>query len=406
MLMYGLRFTRAGYRGQTTSTNINGLPKRRAKTTNPVIYADYNSTTPCPPEVVEAVRAALVDGFGNPSTRHTTFGRAARGIVDGAREALAARIGSEEDEIIFTSGATEACNLAIYGVATRLLGSRPCFFAAATEHEAVLEPLRHIGRSGGQFEEIAVDRNGRIDLHGLAFDDKTALVCVMLANNETGVLQDIPELAERVHAAGALLLCDTTQALGKMPLNVSELGADFCVFSAHKGYGPKGVGALWKRRGLGISPIIRGGGQEAELRSGTENTPGLAGWTAALGLDDFGHFNLAEKTERLESQLRAALPELQINGTATKRLGGTSSLTIPGLPKGWLVQLRDVAASSGSSCASADGKPSHVLAAMGLSEKDAANSLRVSLGRPTTNENIDHIATRLIDGAKKLQSDT
>lgn len=364
-----------------------------------MIYADYNSTTPCPPEVAEAVRAALVDTFGNPSTRHTTYGRNARAIVDRARSLLASTVGAEEDELIFTSGATEACNLAIYGVATRLLRERPRFLAAATEHEAVLEPLRHIASVGGELVELEVDSEGRVK--PFEVDEETALVCLMLANNETGVLQDVPAIAERVHAAGALLLCDTTQVLGKTPLNLKELGADFAVFSAHKAYGPKGVGALWKRRGLGISPQIRGGGQEAEMRSGTENVPALAGWATALEL---GLHDLTAKTERLESQLREALPALQINGAGADRLGGTSSLTLPGLPKGWLAQLRDVAASAGSSCASSDGKPSHVLAAMGVPEKDAANSIRVSLGRPTTNEDVDHIATRLIDGARKLLS--
>lgn len=374
-----------------------------------MIYADYNSTTPCMAEVIELMAEVQASAFGNPSSRHTIQGRAARAHIDTARSQLAAAIGARDDEITFTSGATEACNMAIYGVAQRLLARKPGLLVAATEHEAVLEPVRDCGRAGGTVIELPVDANGQVNLP--AYEDALkqqpcSLVCIMLANNETGVLHDIACLAERAHEAGALFLCDTTQALGKIPIQMDALGADFAVFSAHKCYGPKGVGALWKRRGLSIDPLLRGGGQEAGRRSGTENVAGIAGFGLAVQSSCANKHNMATLSQHLEKQLQAALPELRIHGKASPRIPGTSNIGLPGLRKGWLAQLSDVAASAGSSCASADGKQSHVLAAMGLNEKDAANAIRISLGHPTTMKNVDDIVQRLIAGANRLGART
>jgi len=375
-----------------------------------MIYADYNATTPCLPEVADLMRQALLEDFGNPSNRATVLGRSARAHVDTARERISKAIGARSDEVIFTSGATEACNLAIFGVVERCLAPRPTILYSAVEHPAVLEPLKHCDNAGAQLEKIAVDAQGQIDLATFKtqLSREVGLVCIMLANNETGICQEqMSRLVDAARGAGAMVFCDATQVLGKLELNLESLGVDFAALSAHKCYGPKGVGALWKRKGLAISPQIRGGGQEAGLRSGTENVAGIAGFGLAA---EIAHRELATHQahlqamqNQLETTLLDALPGLQIHGLKTKRIPGTSMLTLPGLGRGWLTQLREVAASSGSSCASGTGKESHVLMAMGLSEKDAGNSIRISLGRMTTSDEVDIIAERLIDGANRLR---
>ena len=372
------------------------------------VYADHNATTPCLPAAADLARRIMAEDFGNPSSRHSPGGRAARAHLDQARQRVAAAVGAREDEITFTSGATEACNAAIFGVVQRLLGRRPVLLAPATEHPAVLEPLRRCAEAGADLAELPVDTQGRLDPATLAerLNDAVGLVCVMLANNESGVLQDIPPLAAAAHDAGALFLCDTTQALGKTPVDVSRLGADFATFSAHKCYGPKGVGALWKRRGLAIDPLLFGGGQEAALRPGTENVAGIAAFGLAVELTtsraDLGQ-RLAARTARLETALLDRLPGIVIHGREADRVPGTTFVTLPGLPRGWLAQLSDITVSSGSSCASAHGEPSHVLRAMGVAEPDAANAVRISFGAGTTEAEVDHVARRLVEGANRLQ---
>ena len=375
-----------------------------------MIYADYNSTTPIHPEVLERMCSILERDFGNPSTRHTPLGRAARGHIDQARQQFAAALRTHEDEVTFTSGATEACNLALLGVMERRLRERPKLLVAATEHPAILEPARACVQAGAQLTELRVDVHGRIDSEAFAeaMDEKVALFCLMLVNNETGVIQSrYAEMAQAAHEAGALVLCDATQALGKMDINLSALDVDFATFSAHKIYGPKGTGALWKRRGLSISPRIRGGGQEAGIRSGTENVAGIAGFGLAVerahGVLEAHQSFLTDHTRQLEAELAHEIDGLVIQGAAAERIPGTSMLTVPGLPKGWLSQLRNIAASSGSSCASGSGKTSHVLQAMGVKKSDAANSIRISLGQPTTKAEVKEIATRLIEGANRLR---
>lgn len=373
-----------------------------------MIYADYNATTPCLPEVADLMRRYLCEEFVNPSNRASLSGRRARGGIDTAREQLAKAIGATPDEIIFTSGATEAANMAILGVMQRLITSRPRILTSKVEHPAVCMPADACDQAGADWLEVQVDDQGRIDLKELeeALKTPTALVCVMAANNETGVLQPLEEVVKRSHAAGALVFADFTQLLGKMPFNVHTAQVDFACFSAHKCYGPKGVGALYKRRGLSLPPLIRGGGQEEGMRSGTENVPGIAGF--GLAADKAGRevhsrkAHLQKMTRQLEGLVRTQIPGVVIHSAGAERMPGTSLFSLPGLTGNWLSQLPDVIASSGSACASMQGKPSHVLRAMGVDETTAMRSVRISLGTSTTEADVRHIAKRLIEGAEKL----
>ncbi len=372
-----------------------------------VIYADYNATTPCLPEAAAAVARALTADYANPAARHHAPGRAAQALVDEARAAVAALLAVRPDEVVFTSGATEACNLALFGVAARLLATRPRFCALAVEHPAVLGPLDHLAALGADVRLIPVQPNGQVDLAAAtaAIDDRTALVCAMLVNNETGVIHDLPAIAAIAHARGALVLCDATQAPARMAVDLPALGADLAAVSAHKLYGPKGVGALWLRRGLALEPQLHGGGQERGLRPGTLNVPGIAGFGVAARLarerlpQRIAH--LAALSGRLEATLHAALPGLVIHGV--DRAPGVAMLTLPGLRHGWLAQLPEVAASAGSACASGTGEPSPVLTALGVGRDDARNSIRLGLGEPTTVDEVDRLADLLIRGARRLR---
>lgn len=372
----------------------------------PVIYADYCATTPCLATAAAAVSEALAAHLGNPSARHHTPGRAAQGVVDHARQQVAELLGVAAAEIIFTSGATEACNLAIMGVMASLLATRPRICALAVEHPAILAPLAHLRQLGAEIILLPVHRDGQVDLQaaGEAIDERTALVCAMLVNNETGVIHDVAALAALAHAQGALVLCDATQAPARMAVNLPALGADVAALSAHKLYGPPGVGALWLRRGLSLAPLLFGGGQERGLRPGTLNVPGIAGFgvAAAAAREHLTarQAQLTRHTARLEQQLLAALPGLIIHGR--QRAPGISSLTLPGLRPSWLAQLTTVAASAGSACSSGTGEASHVLTALGVAPADARNSLRISLGEPTTDDDVEQLIAALIRGAQRL----
>lgn len=372
-----------------------------------MIYADHNATTPCLPEAAAAVQRALLTDFANPAARHHAPGRTALGLVDEARAAVAALLHVRPDELIFTAGATEACNLAIFGVAARLLADRPRFVTTAVEHPAVLAPLDRLTSLGADVQRIPVRADGAIDLDvaRALIDERTALVCVMLANNETGVIHDVAALAELAHARGALLLCDVTQAPARMAVDLPALGCDLAAVSAHKLYGPKGVGALWLRRGLALEPHLLGGGQERGLRPGTLNTPGIAGFGIAARIAterlDVRVAHLTALSAQLESRLRADLPGLVIHGAT--RVPGVAMLTLPGLRHGWLAQLAEVAASAGSACSSGTGEASHVLTALGVARDDARNSIRISLGEGTTAAEVARIAESLTRGARRLQ---
>ena len=374
------------------------------------IYADNAATTPCLPDVEKAVAEACVTHYGNPSSTHYSLGRQARAIIDDTRQTLAKIIGIERaDEISFTSGATESCNMAIMGVIQRCIKTRPRIIAMDTEHPAVLQPLSQLTLAGADVQTVQCEGNGQMNIDHLKSlcNEKTAIVCAMLVNNETGVLQNLNRIGSIAHAAGALVLCDATQALGKVPIENLQHNADFLAFSAHKCYGPKGVGALWTRRHLSIAPLLLGGGQERARRSGTENVPGIAGWLAALNHMRGTRGAQIEKITRLHKLLEAtisdALPEVIINGHDSPRAPGFTSLTLPGLHRGWLAQLHGICASGGSSCASGQNKPSRVLETYGRSREDAANSLRLSLGIHNTDDDVAEIAERVIAGALHLK---
>ena len=375
-----------------------------------MIYADYNATTPCDRAIAERMVEIACENYANPSNRASLSGRTARGLIDTAREQVATAIGSTPDEVVFTSGSTEAANSIIFGVMQRLMGQRPRILSSAVEHPAVCMPADHCAKAGADWHEVPVDDQGVIDLKALEtlLQEPTALVCVMAANNETGVLQPMEAVVKLAHDAGALVFCDMTQLPGKLPFNVHTLGVDFACFSSHKLYGPKGVGAFFKRRGLVLSPLLFGGGQEEGLRSGTENVPGIAGF--GMAMDQAGRdvhkrkAHLERLSRMLESQVKSHLPEVVIQGGKVDRMPGTSMLSLPGIQGKWLAQLPGIVASSGSACASLQGKPSHVLRSMGVDDQTAMRSVRISLGTPTTEAEVREIAKQLVQGGKKLRS--
>ena len=368
------------------------------------IYLDYNATTPVDPRVLEAMLPYFTEHFGNPSSGHA-YGWLADEAVELAREQLAALLSARPDALTFTSGATEAANLAIRGTAAAYRGKKDHVITLATEHKAVLEPVRSLETEGYRVTVLGVDSDGLVDLDELrtALTDTTLLVAAMWANNETGVIQPIPEIAALARERGALMMTDATQALGKVPVDVEH--ADLLVCSGHKMYGPKGVGALYRSRRrprVRLAPEITGGGQEDGLRSGTLNVPGIVGLGKAAELAGETVEREAERLgalrDRLEAALLESVPDAWVNGSVVHRLPNTTNFTFPGTHGKLVSTLRGVAASVGSACRAKSDTPSHVLTALGLEEDDAFDALRLSLGRFTTTEEIDR-AIHLIPAA-------
>ena len=354
----------------------------------PHIYLDYNATAPARPEVIETV-ARVMARVGNASSVHGP-GRAARQDVEAARAAVAALVGAEPRNVIFTSGGTESDNLALKGTGGRRL------MVAATEHGAVLAPaLLH----DAQAVILPVDGEGVIDLaaleQALAASDRPALVAVMLANNETGVIQPVARIAAIAHAHGALVHCDAVQSAGKIPVDIEALGVDLMSLSAHKLGGPQGIGALVLGHDLEIHAEIVGGGQEMGRRSGTENVAGIAGFgrAAALalaGLD--GYRALATLRDGMERRLRGIAPQARVFGAGAERLPNTSCISMPGVRSDVQVMTFDlagIAISAGSACSSGKVSASHVLEAMGIPHDEAMTGVRVSLGWGSTAAEID-----------------
>lgn len=348
------------------------------------VYLDYNATAPVRPEAAAAVAEAL-GAPGNPSSVHG-FGRRARKHVEDARERVAALIGAAPADIVFTSGGTEANALALAGAGRKRL------LVSAIEHDSVLAAAAALDPEAPR---IPAARDGRVDLGALdgllAAQGGAALVSVMLANNETGVIQPAAEIARRAHAAGALFHCDAVQAAGKMPIDVQELGADLLSLSAHKLGGPQGVGALYVAEHVALAPLLRGGGQERGRRAGTENVPGIAGFgaAAAAALRDLADMaRIAALRDALEAAVlarsnRARRLGVRIAGGEAPRLPNTSCVVLPGVPSETQVMALDlagVAVSAGSACSSGKVRPSHVLAAMGHSAEDAGAAIRASFG--------------------------
>ena len=367
-----------------------------------MIYLDHAATTPVRPEVRSEMEGPLGAVFGNPSSSHAA-GREARSLVDLARDRLAEVLHCRVREVVFTGGGSEADNLALRGPLSRLRGEGGHLVVSRVEHEAVLETARDLTRQGFELTELEVDSRGWVDPERLArvLRPDTKLVSVMLANNEVGTLEPVRELARVVReGSDALFHTDATQALGKVPLDVQELGVDLLTISAHKVGGPKGVGALFVRHGVPLDPVITGGGQERNRRSGTENVPGIVGLGLAAQLAEREREAEAERQRELAARLTELILELvpdarPTGASGSERLPNFCTLSIPGAEGELLLMRLDragVCASAGSACASGSQAPSHVLLAMGLEPELAAAHLRLTLGRTTTSAEVEEAA--------------
>ena len=365
------------------------------------IYFDHNATTPVHPAVVEAMLPYLRDHFGNPSSGHV-YGQRARRAVERAREQVASLLACHPDEIIFTSGGTEANNLAIRGV-IEPSSPRRHVVTSAVEHPATARPCELLERQGVEVTRLPVDGTGRVNanvVRALVRGD-TALVTVMLAQNETGTLMPIAELAGLAHERGALIHTDAAQAVGKIAVRVGELGIDLLSIAGHKLYAPKGVGALFVRRGVRLTPVLLGAGHERGLRPGTENVASIVGLGAACELASVEHLATESERERalrdaLWEVLRSAIPGIVLNGHPTQRLPNTLNVSFPGVRgSAVLAAAPEVAASTGSACHEGGETPSAVLTAMGIDPVVALGAVRLSLGHGTTREHIGRAAAAL-----------
>jgi cysteine desulfurase len=412
----------------------NGTRPSTAAMPSLPIYLDNHATTRCDPRVGEAMWPFFTERFGNPGSVSHSFGWEARDAVEAARATIAAAIGAQPREIVFTSGATESNNLALRGVAERARRRGNHFLSVATEHKAVLDPLARLGRRGFEVTLLPVvqspsDDAGFIDATQVAdaIREETALVSVMLANNEIGAIQPLAQIGQVCRERGVWLHCDATQAVGKMPVSVDELNVDLMSFSAHKMYGPKGVGALYVRRRMPpvrLEPQIDGGGQEGRFRSGTLNVPGIIGFARAieLCLAEMAEERrrLAELRARLWHGLTAAIDGLTLNGptfegptfegltveeaAGDRRLPGNLNVSFAYVDgEALMMSMKHVAVSSGSACTSADPEPSHVLRALGVSEDLTRASLRFGLGRFNTADEIDYTVEAVADSVRRLR---
>lgn len=377
-----------------------------------MIYLDHHATTPCDGRVLEAMLPFFTQQFGNAASRQHAFGWAANDAVERARKQVAVLMGAGSKDVIFTSGATEANNLAIKGAAKARRAERDHLVTVATEHKAVLDPMTRLEHEGWHVTVLPVDRLGLLDLAALeqAITPRTALVSVMAANNEIGVLQPIKDAAALAHAKGAWFHTDAVQAVGKVPFDVEALDVDFASLTAHKIYGPKGVGALYVRRnkrGVKLAAEIDGGGHERGLRSGTLNVPGIVGFGQAAEIARAELSPEARRTvalrDRLLNALLATTDGMTVNGALDARLPGNLNVSFEGIDgEALLVGLDDIAVSSGAACTAAE--PSHVLVALGLSTDRALASLRFGIGRATTAAEIDAAAAKVADVVNRLRT--
>lgn len=376
------------------------------------IYLDNNATTPVDPEVLEAMMPYLTNQFGNAASRSHSFGWTAEEAVTQAREQIASLIGADSTEIIFTSGATEAINLAIKSVLETYGDKGKHIITCTTEHKAVLDTCKHLEKSGAVLTILPVQHNGLIDIADLkkAIREDTVLITVMYANNETGVIQPIWEIGAIAKEKGVLFFTDATQAVGKMPVHVIEDNIDLLCLSAHKIYGPKGVGALYVRRKnprVRLAAQIDGGGHEKGLRSGTLNVPGIVALGKAAALCQALMHHEEVRIKKLRDKLEDALCNIEaveINGDKENRLPNVTNLTFNNIRGNQLLSTitRTIAVSSGSACTSANPEPSHVLKAMGVTDASAKNSIRFGLGRFTTEEEIDYAIQEVSRIVKKF----
>jgi len=374
---------------------------------------DNHATTPVDPRVLDAMLPFLTEHFGNASSKHHAFGWRADEAVDAARGEVALAIGASEKEIVFTSGATESNNLAIKGVAAALREKGRRIVTAVTEHKAVIDPLKRLEKEGFEVVWLAVDGEGRIDLDGLraAVTPQTILVTLMAANNEIGVLHPLAEIGRIAKERGVLFHTDATQAVGKVPIDVEAMQIDLLSLSAHKMYGPKGVGALYVRRReprVRLAPMLEGGGQERGVRSGTLNVAGIVALGAACRIatemmpDEAPR--LARLRDRLHAGIAARLDGVYLNGPPVDRLPNNLNLSFTCVEgESMLMAMDDVAVSSGSACTSASLEPSHVLRALGRGNELAHSSVRFGLGRFNTEEEIDYVIEKIARVVTRLR---
>lgn len=376
-----------------------------------MIYLDANATTRPAESVLAAVLSGCTQLIGNPSSAHL-LGREAARAINLARESISARLGADDHRVLFTSGATESNNLAIQGLwanARSGVTHRNTVLVGATEHPSVMEPIKALKKQGAIVKSIPVDSTGQVQPEVLKdlLNDRVLLVAVMVANSETGVISPVRALADASHEAGAWFLTDATQAVGKISVSATQFDADLMSISAHKFYGPKGVGALLLRRSLRVDPQLLGGGQQQGQRSGTLNTAGIVGMAAACELIP-GLLEGTSEVERLRddfwSSLKERLPGLVLNGSGAPRLPNTANIHFPGCDaEALMAGMPDVACSAGTACHAGAPEPSQVLLAMGLSRKDAGESLRFSLCADTTQEDLEIAVRRVVDAVKYLQ---
>ncbi|MCE3008019.1 MAG: IscS subfamily cysteine desulfurase [Bacteroidetes bacterium] len=376
------------------------------------IYLDNNATTRMDPRVLEAMLPYFTEDYGNAASRNHLFGWRAEEAVDYAREQIANLIGCTAKEIVFTSGATESNNLAIKGVFEMYARKGNHIITARTEHKAVVDTCRALERRGARVTYLNVQQDGLIDLKELeaAMTPQTALVAIMFANNETGVIQPIREMSAIAHSYGALFFTDATQAVGKIPVNVDEEGIDLMAFSGHKMYGPKGVGALYVRRKnprVKVTAQMDGGGHERGMRSGTLNVPGIVGLGKACELAQQEMQAEATRLRQLRDKLETELLKIEEstrNGNPTQRLPHVANISFKHVEgEGLMMGIKDLAVSSGSACTSASLEPSYVLKAMGLSDDLAHSSIRFGLGRFTTEAEIDYAIGHVREAVSKLR---
>ncbi|MFL6436062.1 MAG: IscS subfamily cysteine desulfurase [Terriglobales bacterium] len=377
------------------------------------IYMDNHATTPVDPRVLEAMLPYYTGRFGNAASRNHQFGWEAEQAVETARDQIAKLIGATAKEIIFTSGATESDNTAIKGVAEMYREKGNHIITAATEHKAVLDTCKRLEKNGYRVTYLPVGADGLINLDDLkrAMDDKTILVSIMYANNEIGVIQPVAEIGKLCHEKGVLFHSDAVQAIGKVPVNVIKDNIDIMSITAHKLYGPKGVGALYVRRKsprVQLTAQIDGGGHERGMRSGTLNVPGIVGLGKAceIAMNEMPEESkrLAHLRDKLKKKFEDNLDEIHINGTMEHRLPGNLNMSFVYVEgESLLMGINDIAVSSGSACTSATLEPSYVLKALGLGDDVAHSSIRFGIGRFNTEAEIDYVADKLIDTVKKLR---
>lgn len=393
------------------STVVNGM-EVPAGVTLP-IYMDNHATTPLDPRVLEAMMPYLTGKFGNAASRNHSFGWEAEQAVETARQQIAKLIGATAKEIIFTSGATESNNLAIKGIAEMYKERGNHIITQVTEHKAVLDTCKRLEKYGYRVTYLPVKADGLIDLEDLkkAIDDKTILVTIMAANNEIGVIQPVAEIGKLCKERGVLFHTDAVQAVGKVPVDVNAMNIDVLSLSAHKIYGPKGVGALYVRRRnprVQIAAQIDGGGHERGMRSGTLNVPGIVGLGKACEIAgaemEVETARLLAMRDNLKEKLESQLDYIHVNGSMEHRLPGNLNMSFVYVEgESLLMGINDIAVSSGSACTSATLEPSYVLKALGLGDDVAHSSIRFGLGRFNTQAEVDYVADKLIDVVKKLR---